>query len=259
MASTKPEKRQGVDGEAKQGKQGKRAHQGHRHRQQRDQGGAPPLQEQEHHKDDEHQGFNERFLDFLHSLSDGQGCVEGDDVIEVRRKALFELCHELFGSLGGVNGVGAGKLVEGDEGGRFAVEATDDVVGLRSQFDAGDIPEAHKGPVRLGPYDDLPELLLTLQAALGPDRVGELLPGGHRLRADLAGRVYGVLRLDGVDYFRNRDVELSELVGLYPETYGILARTINRDAGNSWHAGHLVVDIDIAIVGEKDVVIGAVG
>ena len=225
MASTKPEKRQGVDGKAKQGKQGKRAHQGHRHRQQRDQGGAPPLQEQEHHDDDQHQGFNERFLDFLHALGDGQGRVQGDGVVEVRREALFDLRHELFGSLGGVNGVGAGQLVEGDEGGRFAVEATDDVVGLRSQFDAGDVLESHEGPVRLRSNDDFAEFLLTLQSALGTDRIGELLPRGHRLRADLAGRVHGVLRLDGVDDLRNGDVELGELVGLHPETYGILART----------------------------------
>ncbi len=78
------EKRQGVDGKTEQGKQGKRADQGNRHRQQRDQGRAPALQEQEHHDDDQHQGFNQRFLDFLHALGDGQGRVQGDRVVEVQ-------------------------------------------------------------------------------------------------------------------------------------------------------------------------------
>ena len=79
-------------------------------------------------------------------------------------------------------------MVECDEGRRLAVEATDEVVGLRSQFDAGDVLEAHEGPVRLRSNDDFAEFLLGLQTPLGTDRVGELLPRRHRLRADLAGR-----------------------------------------------------------------------
>jgi len=67
------------------------------------------------------------------------------------------------------------------------------------------------------------------------------------------------LRLDGVDDFGDGDVELGELIGLHPEAHGVLTPAKHLDAGNAGDPRHLVVDVDVGIIGEKDVVIGDVG
>ena len=105
----------------------------------------------------------------------------------------------------------------------------------------------------------LPEFLGRDQPALRAHRVGELLARGSGLAADLAGRVHGVLLLDGVDDFRNRDPQLRQLVGLYPDAHRILARAEHRtrpDAGHAQSAGHSM--IDVGVVGQKMRVVGAV-
>jgi hypothetical protein len=56
----------------------------------------------------------------------------------------------------------------------------------------------------------------------------------------------------------NRDVQLGQLVGLDPQPHGVLAGAEDGDAGDSLDPRHLVVDVDVRVVGEKDVVVGAV-
>ena len=146
MASTRPKSERVLMENPKQREQGEGADQRHRHRQQRNQGRPPALQENEHHEDDQHDGLDQRVFDFLHALGDRQRGVERDDVVQVGRKALLERRHELLGAVGGVHGIGAGQLVECDQGAGFAVEPRELVVILRAQLNAGDIPNAHNSP-----------------------------------------------------------------------------------------------------------------
>ena len=55
------------------------------------------------------------------------------------------------------------------------------------------------GAIGIGADDDVAELLGGHQASLGAHRVGELLPGGDRLAADLAGGIDIVLGLERAD------------------------------------------------------------
>jgi hypothetical protein len=110
------EERERVDGEAEQREEHEGADQRHRHGQERDERGPPALQEDEDHQDDQHQGLEEGVLDFLDAFGHRQGGVQGHDVVEVRRKALLEFLHQLFGAVGRLDRVGARHLVEGDQG-----------------------------------------------------------------------------------------------------------------------------------------------
>ena len=60
-----PEKRERVDGKAKERKDHERADQRNRHGAQRDQGGAPALQEDEDDEDHQRQRFEQREDDFV--------------------------------------------------------------------------------------------------------------------------------------------------------------------------------------------------
>ena len=101
-------------------------------------------------------------------------------------------------------------------------------------------------------------MLRRFQTALRPHGIGIFLALRHRLAADLAGGIHGVLRLDGIDDFRNGDAHLRQTVGPDPKPHGVIARAENRDAGDARHARHQVVDVDDRVVGQKHAVVGVV-
>ncbi|EXI65763.1 MAG: hypothetical protein AW08_02975 [Candidatus Accumulibacter adjunctus] len=133
------EQRQGVDREAEQREEHEGADQRHRHGEQRDKRRAPALQEDEDDDDHQHQRLEQRVLDLLDAFGDGQCRVEGDDVVEVGRETLLDLFHQCLGAVRGIEGVGSGDLVEGDEGRRLAVQPPFHVVGLGAEFDPGNV------------------------------------------------------------------------------------------------------------------------
>ena len=60
------------------------------------------------------------------------------------------------------------------------------------------------------------------QAPLRQHRVREFLARRHRVAAQLAGRVDGILGLQGARDLADRDVELRQRVGIDPEPDGVL-------------------------------------
>ena len=146
-------------------------------------------------------------------------------------------------------------MVDSDNRCRLTAIAAHQVVGLRPQFQSGHIFQAQNRAVGTGAYDDLPELLFGKQPALCPNRVGEFLALWNRLTTDLPGRINRILRLYGFDNFGNGDAKLGQLVRLDPAAHGILAGSKDRHAGNARYARQLVVQIDVRIVGQKNVVV----
>jgi hypothetical protein len=153
------EQRQGVDREAEHREEHEGADQRHRHRQQRNQRRPPALQEDEDDDHHQHQRFDQRVLDLLDPFGDRQRRVERDDVVEVGRETLLELLHQLLGAIGGREGVGARHQVERDQRRRLAVEPALLAVGLRAEFDAGDVADANDRAVGVGAQDDVAEFL----------------------------------------------------------------------------------------------------
>ena len=155
------------------------------------------------------------------------------------------------------DGVRAGQLVDEDEHAGAPVEATLRRVGLRPELHAGHVLHPHQGAVGLGPHDDVLELLDARQAPLRAHRVGELLALRHRLAADLAGRVHGVLRLQRAHDLAHRDVELPEGVGIDPEPDGVLARAEDLHLADAGDARQRVVEVHVGVVAEEQRVVGA--
>ena len=111
--------------------------------QQRDERRAPALQEEEDDDDHEHERLDQRVHDLLHALGHGERGVERDDVVQVRRESFFDSRPSASSRPSAAcDGVGAGELVERDDGGGLAVEPAADAVVLRAEFDARDILRA---------------------------------------------------------------------------------------------------------------------
>ncbi len=252
------EERKRVDGEPEQREDHEGADERDRHGEQGDERGAPSLQEDVDDQDDEGQRDEERDEDLVNAGVDGRGGVERDVIRHVRREGLGELVHPRANIFCRLNGVGAGELIDSHDGRRLAFKAAIEVVGLCAELDAGDVPEVEDRAVGVGAQDDVAELLRGDEASLGADGVGELLTSGDRLAADLAGWVYGVLRLQGSADLRDGDAELGELVGLDPDAQGVLAGAEDLDAGDALDAGDFVDQVDVRVVGEEGAVVGGV-
>ena len=161
-----PKERKRVDGKTEQRKEHERADERNRHGQQRDQRGAPALQEKKDDKDDQGERDQQSLDDFLDAFRDRASRVQRNGEIHVLGKALFHLRHQLLDAGGGVDGVRAGQLIAGNDGARLAVEAAGDAVVLRAQLDAGDIAHPHSGAVGSFANHDVAEFFRRDQAAL---------------------------------------------------------------------------------------------
>src|SRR5207245_10509226 len=106
---------------------------------------------------------------------------------------------------------------------------------------------------------DVLEVREARQTPLRQHRVRELLAGGHRIAAELAGRVHGVLRLQGGGDLVHGDVELRQRVGIDPEPDGVLRGAEDQDLADAGHPCHRVVDVDVRVVGEEQRVVGTLG
>jgi len=110
----KAEEGERVDRKAKEGKNRKGPHQRDRYRQERNKGRPPPLEEDEDHKNNEEEGFEEGRLHLLHSFGNSQGGVQRYLIVQIRRETLLQLLHQLLGTAGGIQGVAPRHLVERD-------------------------------------------------------------------------------------------------------------------------------------------------
>jgi len=86
--------------------------------------------------------------------------------------------------------------------------------------------------------------------------VGELLPPGHWLAAELAGRIHGVLGLNGLTISFIRDASLARVSGLTQNRMR-LVRPEDRYLADAGDARHRVVEIDVGVVAEEELVVGA--
>ena len=186
IASTRPKSDSVLMEKPNSGKNSERADERHRNRQQRDQRRPPALQKEIDHRNTR-ASDHQRFDDFVHSFRDRVGGVDGNGVVEVVRKRCFNSAMQLFHAFGGVDGVGTGQLIQRKNGAWLAVEAADDVVILRAQFDAGHVLEPHdRAAPALARSTMFSNSSSDVEPALGADRVSKFLSGRDGLAADLS-------------------------------------------------------------------------
>ena len=194
-----PEQRQRVDGKASQVQHGEGAHNGHRHGGQRNDGGAPVLQEQHHHQHDQDQRLDQRLDDGLDRVAHEVGRVVDDVVFEPFGEVAGHLVHGRLDVGGQLQGVGARRLEDANGHGRLAVEVALDAVAVAAQLDAGDVLQAGDLAVLARLDDDVFEFGLAGEAAIGVDQQLVVHALCHGLRADNASRNLHVLLADGGD------------------------------------------------------------
>ena len=87
------EQRQGIQGKTEQQHDGKSSNEGNRKREQRDDGRAPRLQEDEHHDDDQDKRFDKSMSYCLNGLAYENRGVVNNAVVDAFRKAFLQAFH----------------------------------------------------------------------------------------------------------------------------------------------------------------------
>ena len=252
------EQREGVDGEAEQREEDEGADQRDGNGQQRNQCGAPALEEDVHHHDHQQDGDSQSLDNFADTLADGARRVERDIVVHACREARFHLGHQLLDAVGGVDGVRPRQLINRDDGTGVPIEPPGDGVILAAEFDAGHVLHADGTAIGGFANHDLAELVGGCETPLRSHGVGELLPWGDRFTAHLPGGIHRVLCLNGAHYFGDCDSQLGKLIRLHPQPHGILPGAKNLYTADAAQAGQLVVEIDVGVVREKLRVVGPI-
>ena len=252
------EQRQVVQAEAHGGHGGEGAHNSHRHGNERDDGGAPVLQEDEHHNRHQSDGVAQGLEHLDNRFLDERRGVVNDFIIQPLGEALFQLVHLVIHTLGGGQGVGAGQLEDGQRHRGLAVEGARLIVLLGPQLQPGDVAQADDplGVAFLARGDDGPahfhhhiaELLGVGQAAQGVDDELELLACGHGLLADGAGGHLQVLLAQRHHHLVGGQAQAGHFLGVEPGAHGVVALAHEGDIAHAGQAEQLVTDLDGGVV-----------
>src|SRR5262249_15474684 len=130
----------------------------------------------------------------------------------------------------------------------------------RAEFGvAHQLAEANVAAVLAHLDNDVPELLVRGQPALGGQDELIGLPAGHGLLADVAGGHIHILLPDGLDHLAGRQVQRSQLLRVKPDAHAILALAEERHQADTGYARQLVEDVDLGVVAQAERVPAAVG
>ena len=130
---------------------------------------------------------------------------------------------------------------------------------MSAQLHPSYIRHPDDGAVRIGANDDFAKVLCVQQTALRANRVGELLAARHRLGANLAGGVHGVLIAERRCNIADGNAQTRQGVGPHPKTHRVLVRAEDCYLADTRHTAHRIVDVDIRVVREESAVVGSLG
>jgi len=139
--------------------------------------------------------------------------------------------------------IGARRLDQGHGHGLPVVQQRAQRIAALAQFDAADIADANRGAVCCAAHDDVGELLLRAQAALGADSKLKVGSAGRGRRADDTGRYLQVLLTHSVDQVAAGQTARSQSLGVEPDRYGVVARAERLRLADPGNAQQLVTDI----------------
>ncbi len=234
------------------------ADQRHRHGGQRDDRGAPGLEEKDHDQHHEQDRLDQRVDDRLDRAADEDRRVVDDVVVEPVGKILLQLDHRGAHLVGDVDRVGAGHLEDRHRHRDAVVEQRAQRVFGGAEFDAGQVAEMDELAVRTGLDDDGGEFLLGGEATLGVDEQLGVDRGARGLLADATGGDLDVLLANGGDDVGGGQALGRDLVWVEPHAHRVVTGTKKLDLADAGQAGDRVLHLDRRVVADVDLVVAVV-
>ena len=250
------EKRQGVDREAQCQLHREHTHDRHRNGHDRDEGGAPVLQEDHNDQHDQEDRLDQRVLHGGHGFLDEFGRIVGDHVVDTGREVLRRRLDSLQHGGGRFQRIGARLLHDRHADTRLATEIAIHREVLSGDLHPRNIAQAGDLAIRAALDDDVLELVFRNQAALDGDRDferGGRSVGEGRTAQAATGRL-DVLGAQGGHDVTGRHVIRGGPFRIDPHTHGIIAAAENLDIAHAFQAQQLVPQHGVGVIAQ----IGAV-
>ena len=247
-ASTSPKQGQVVEGDTERREDRERSHQGNGHRDDRNDGRAPILQEEEHDTDHQQDRHENRDDDLMDRLPDEDVRIVDDGGVDAGRKILLQRLHRVADLLIDRDRVGAGLGVD-DEGRRIAAVLISRAAVVRSvDLDPGDVAHARHASSIVGLDDDVRELLGRREAAkrLDIDLISPAARGG-RLVQD-TGRDLQVLRAQRRKHVVGAEIVGRGLVRIETDAHRIFATALDLDVADPGKAREHVLDVQGRVI-----------
>ena len=237
------EQRQSVERDPHRRHDGERADQRHGDGDDRNDRGAPRLQEQDDDHDDEQHRLEQRPHHGIDRRLDEVGRIVDHRIADARREVLGQSAHLGLDGPSRRQRVRARPLKD-DEGGRhLVIEVSVDRVVLRPELDARDIAHAHDRPVGAGLDDDVLELVGRRQPAQRLHRELEAAWRGRRRLVDGAGGNLQVRGAQRCDDLARGETDGRDLRRVEPYAHRIVARTENVDVAHAVDAEQHVLHV----------------
>jgi hypothetical protein len=231
----------------------------HRHCQERNDGGAPGLQEQDHHQHHQRDGFQQRVHHRLDRGAHELRRVVGDAVFHAFGHVLVDLRHRLAHVGRDVERVGVGRLEHADADRVVVIEQRAQRIVGRAELEPADVAQPRHLATGTRLDDDVAELLFGLQPALGVD--GQLHVHARQARrcADHAGRRLDVLAADRSHHVAGREAALRDLLRVEPDAHRVVAAAEDLHLADALDARQPVLDVEHCVVAQVGHVVAVVG
>ncbi len=230
----------------------------HRNGDDRNDGRAPSLQEQDHDQHDEKDRLEDGFLDGVDRLLDELGRIVDDGVLDAGRKATRELIHRGDDALGCRQCVRARPLEDPERHRGIAVEIRIARIVLRGELDAGHVAQPHHRIGGLFHHD----VVKFIGVGEAPQRLHRDLKRallGHRRLIEHAGGNLDVLALQSKDDVGRGQADRLQAVGIDPNAHRIVAAAEDRDRADAVDAGQNIRDRERRVIGNEQGVARLVG
>ena len=252
------QQRNDVDREPQQRKEREGADQRYGDGDQRNDRGAPVLNEEVDNADHQHEGYDERGEDVADAGVDAGRGVHDRRCRDAVGQAFAEPRHFGLDLVAHGHGVAARLLIDDDKGRGLAFEERAYAVTLASERYVGHVAQADLFALRGGHDDDVAELLGRGDLRGHGHRIGIGGAVGRRFGPELSGRVDAALIFDGGGDGRNRDAVVFQHVGPEPYAHGVLSGAHDRDLAHAVDLQQFVLKVDVGVIREEFVVVASV-
>ncbi|MEY9717746.1 hypothetical protein ABIA22_000236 [Sinorhizobium fredii] len=253
-----PEEGQHVEGEAEGEEQRECADQRHRNGDDRNDRGAPGLEENDDHQRDEDHRLGDRHVDLVDRFRDEFGRVVDDPVFEPLGKVPGKVGHRRLDRIRRRERIGAGAREDAKRDGWAAVQVTVCHIFARAELDARDVLQLDE-PAILGGLDDhIAKLPGVTEAAVGGDGVLKGAVARHRRTADRAAGDLDVLLAQRLDDIAGRHAVGGEFLRVEPDTKRILALAEQDDVADAVETDEQVANAGARVIGDIELVVAVV-
>ena len=167
-------------------------------------------------------------------------------------------CHLRLHAISGIQRIGIGLQEYTHQRRCFAVDATDELIVLRTQFHASHVFQSEQRAIRIGAHNNVFKFAGLTQATAGGNAVHQFLRATGGCLTDFACSELRILLIDGADDVVGRYLQLRHPVRPHPDAHGVIFRTENLYVGRAGDALERIQHVQRDVIRNEQIIATAI-